>query len=185
MTTALEFIKSKFIFIQTLSPREFKRYAFIGIGCLAVLLSIILYVVYTQSSALAAQLKKCEALGQKADGIVQQLTSLQRDEEKIIQMLDQHKDFNIKVYFENFIKEQGVNPSEGWNTSTPELLTAGLDKVTLTASFKGVNTQKIVTMLQSLRAQENVYVENWRIKKDQKSKQLTFDVVIATRRHRG
>ncbi len=185
MIDAMAYVKRVVVTIRSLPNKEFRLYVFIGIACLSVLLGIIQYMIYGKSIFLSAQIKKSEASGQKIDDMVHQLSMIHQEEEKITQMLDRYKDFSINVYFENFIKEQGVVPAEGWSTTAPELLSAGFDKITLPATFKNLTTKKIVSMLQALRKQENIYVERWRIKKDMKSKQLTLDMVIATHRHRA
>ena len=167
--------------IQGLSKKELQKYTAIFLGVVFCVILGTTYYVYTKSNEYVHKMKITRTLAAKARTLIDELEKIQAKEEQILALFSQSKDFNLNSFFETFCKNQGIKPEDGWGRSTKVLANPQFDEDVLTATFKGQTTQKLVKILEELDKQKLVYLKNLQVKSE-KSKQIIFDITIATLR---
>lgn len=172
--------------IQQLSQKELQKYLIIVLAIAVTLISSIIYYTYSTSSQLAHDIKKTGRLARKSIRLMSQYEKLQEEENRLKDLLAKHKDFNVKIYFEQFCKQHGITPEPGWNTSI-DIINEKFEEVTLPATFKDQDTQKLVQILEKFDKNELIYVKSLSIrpekyKKNKAAKKISFDITLATKR---
>lgn len=164
--------------IHSLDKKQFDKYLLMFIGGLVCVATLSIYFVYTSCKTLEADIIRLQATKKKTRRLLADYASIMAEETRLQGVLDQHKNFNLKVYFEQFCKEQGFNAAPGWDVSTNSI-NAQVDEIALTATFKGLTTESLVKMLQEYDKTEIVYIKNLRIKTE-KDKKITCEIALAT-----
>ena len=177
----MEFLVKIIQQIQQLTKKEFERYLMISLVSVSLFMGGIVYFVYTKSSDMIKQIKKLETLANKSVKIMNDYQQIQQDEEQLLGMLGKQKDFNIRIYFEQFCKEQNINPASAWNTSSDQI-NEKFEEITLSASFKDQTTEKLVRILEEIDKKEIVYIKNLAIKTEKEARKIAFDITIATKK---
>jgi hypothetical protein len=165
--------------LQSLPQKQFERYVLIFLVGVSCLVGGVTYYIYSQSGQLVDRIKKLEELSNKSMQILGDNAKAQQEAQRIQELLDKDKDFNIKSYFETFYKEQGITPEPGWDTKQEEI-NERISEVSLSALFKGLSMEKLVKILSALGAKPVVYVKDIAIKSES-NKKLNFELTIATR----
>ena len=176
-----EQIQSLALHIQKLSKKDLDRYVIATVAGVGILLMAMIYYIYTTSSELVTRIEQVKSLGQKSSVLTQKYEKIQEEEIRLQALLEKYKDFNIKIYFEQFCKEQGLVPDPTWDTSV-ETVKEKFEEVTLPATFKGQTTQKLVKILEALQKNEIIYIKMLDIKTEKNSKTISFDITLATKR---
>jgi hypothetical protein len=184
MYNIAEQIQSLALHIQKLSRKDLERYIIGTVSTTAIILFAIIYYTYTTSSELVIRIDGVKNLGQKSAVLMQKYEKIQEEEIRLENLLEKYKDFNIKIYFEQFCKEQGLMPDPNWDTSV-EVVKEKFEEVTLAAAFKGQTTQKLVKILEALEKNEIIYIKMLDIKTEKNSKTISFDITLATKRMIG
>lgn len=184
MYKIIEHIQSFALHVQKLSKKDLDRYIIATVASVGLLLIGMIYYIYTTSSELVTRIEQVKALGQKSSVLMQKYGKIQEEEIRLQNLLEKYKDFNIKIYFEQFCKEQGLVPDPNWDTSV-ETVKEKFEEVTLAATFKGQTTQKLVKILEALERNEIIYIKMLDIKTEKSSKTISFDITLATKRMIG
>jgi len=181
-----EQINNLALHIQKLSRKDLDRYIIATVASVGFILLAMVYYIYTTSSELVTRIEQVKALAQKSSVLVQKYEKIQQEEIRLESLLEneKYKDFNIKIYFEQFCKEQGLVPDPNWDTSV-EVVKEKFEEVTLAAAFKGQTTQKLVKILEALEKNEIIYIKMLDIKTEKNSKTISFDITLATKRMIG
>lgn len=179
-----ENFQSLALHIQKLSKKDLDRYIIATVAGAGILILSIIYYTYTTSSELITRIEQVKALAQKASALAQKYEKIQEEEIRLQTLLEKYKDFNIKIYFEQFCKAQGLVPDPTWDTSV-ETVKEKFEEVTLPATFKGQTTQKLVKILEALEKNEIIYIKMLDIKTEKSSKTISFDITLATKRMIG
>ncbi len=170
--------------IQRLPKKDLEKYIIIILATTSVVLGGIIYYIYNTSMHLTDQIKRTSTLASKSVNILKKYEALQEEENRLQDLLAKHKDFNVKIYFEQFCKEQNITPEPGWNT-TVDTINEKFEEVTLPASFKGQTTEKLVTILEKLNKNELLYIKYLAVRAEKNTKKITFDITLATKRIKG
>ncbi len=165
-------------YLHGLEKAEFEKYLLIGLASFGLLIGTSVYLVYSTCNNLHQEITKLQNLKKKTRKLLLDFGSIDAEETRINAILEQHKSFDLKIYFELFCKEQGVAAAPGWNASTA-VINPQVDEISLTATFKSLTTENLVRMLQEFDKTEVVYLKNIRIKTD-KDKKITCEVTLAT-----
>ena len=176
-----EQINNLALHIQKLSKKDLDHYIIGAVASVGIILLAMVYYIHTTSSELVARIEQVKALAQKSSVLVQKYEKIQEEEIRLESLLEKYKDFNIKIYFEQFCKEQGLMPDPNWDTSV-EIVKEKFEEVTLAATFKGQTTQKLVKILEALEKNEIIYIKMLNIKTEKNSKTISFDITLATKR---
>ncbi len=170
-------------YISSLSAKDSFK---IIIGAVSVVTIIALgtaYFVYARGKKHVTSIRELHTLIKKSSGILAQSKSIGQEEDRIEELLQKNRDFNIKSYFEQFCRSHGVTPEPNWETTTNPI--EGNDKfeeVVLPATFGGQTTEKLVTLLDDLDKEEIVYLKELAIRKEPST--IAFDLTIATKKMR-
>jgi hypothetical protein len=172
-------------YIQNLNKKDFEKYLSLILLGITLLGFITVYQIYNKSSRLITQIKNTEKLAQKSISTVLEYDKLQQKETQLQELLKQNREFDIRVFFEQFSKEQNMIPEPNW---TPiELPVEGnenFDEVVLTAAFKKQTTEKLVNMLDALEKKEkNIYIKELVIRNNL-DKTIDFEISLATMRYK-
>ncbi|MBX9831324.1 hypothetical protein K2X40_05175 [Candidatus Babeliales bacterium] len=174
----MEFFTHFTNFIGHLAPKQLKKYL-LGVLLIVGLLTVSLkYFIYTKSHELVTRIKRLEKLDGKISDMQDKYEMLLGEEERIQGLLNKHKDFNIKSYFETFYKEQHITPEAGWDADARSI-NEKFDEIALSATFKDQTTEKLVKILEEIEKKEILSVKSLNVKTD-KDKKISFDIVIAT-----
>lgn len=165
-------------YLHSLEKAVFEKYLLIGLACFGLLISTSVYFIYNTCGNLQAEITKLQNMKKKTRKLLFDYGSIDAEETRIKSVLEQHKNFDLKIYFELFCKEQGLAAAPGWNASTTPI-NEQVDEIALTATFKGLTTENLVHMLQEFDKTEIVYLKNIRIKTD-KEKKITCEISLAT-----
>jgi hypothetical protein len=166
-------------YIQKLNKKDFEKKVYMCLGVVVFIVVGMTYYIYSKSTELAGQIKRLEGFANKTVRIREEYNDMQEKEEQLEELLNENKNFNIKVYFEQFCKDISMTPEPGWNTSI-ESINEKFDEIILPATFKGQSTEKLVTILEEIDKKEIVYIKDVSIRTE-KDKKLLFDVTIATK----
>lgn len=171
-------------YLQGLTKKESERLLVIVLATTALVMGGIIYFIYQTSDSLVASIKRLEKLANKATIVLHDYEKIQSEENRVISMLERQKDFNIKIYFEQFCKEQNITPATEWDTYT-ESINPKFDEIRLSASFKDQTTQKLVKILEELDKREIIYIKNLSMKTEKEKQRIAFDITIATKKSKG
>ena len=167
--------------LQQLSKKELEKYIIITLSATITVFGAIIYYSYNTSSEIAKQIKRTNLLANKSFKLLQQYDKLQSEENRLQTLLGKHKNFNIKIYFEQFCKKHSITPEPGWNT-TVDIINERFEEITLPATFKGQTTEKLVNILEKLDKKELIYIKSLGIRPDKEAKKISFDITLATKR---
>ncbi len=173
-------IKNFAVYVQKLSKKDFEKYLTLFLISTALIAGITTYYIYSKDSAKVAQLKRLEQLTEKTSRIIADHERMQKEEERLQQLLEQNKDFNMKTFFEQFCGQQNITPEPGWDTRTLPV-SEKFDEVELSATIKGQTTQNMVKFLDALDKKEIVYIKEL-VVKNEGEKKINFDITLATRK---
>jgi hypothetical protein len=164
--------------INNLTPKTFQRYLLLFLATVVILtLGIILYI----NQASIEEIKKTrriEDMAKKASTLLTNFEKIKAEETRINEMLAKNTDFNIKSYFEQFCKEQGLTPEPNWDTKITDI-SDKFSEVQLQATFKGQTTDKVVKLLEVLDKQSIIYTKEVNLK-NEFNKKISVELTLAT-----
>ena len=174
-----EHIKKASLFLQVLTKKQFFYYVLFFLITVFICAIATQYLFFSYSHDLMYQIKKIETLSNKAQKILAEQERLFAEKKKLQELFLKDKTFtDIKVYFEQFYKEQGLVPVKGWDTTQREMSPQHTE-VLLNATFKGLSMQKVVGILDAFQKKEVVYVKGLTIRSEA-NKQIAVDILLAT-----
>jgi len=166
-------------YVQNLTKKQLERYIIAALIFAAVAAGFVTYHIYSKSTELLFQIKKIEDLSNKAVKVISDHEKLQQEAQRLQEVLDLNKDFNIKSYFESFCKEQNLSPDPGWDTRIDDV-NDRFDEISLSATLRGITTETLVKVLELLDKKEIVYIKELSLK-NEANKRIIVDIVIATK----
>ena len=142
------------------------------------------YYTHAKIKNLIQEAKKIERLMVKTQKILQDNDRMKTKEAGLEKLLEDNKDFDIRKYFEQFIKEQSITPLANWDTETlPISGSDKFDEVSLNAVFKGQTTQKLIDIIKAIDKKQIVYIKALSII-NEANKKITFEITMATKKHK-
>ncbi|MFH1254327.1 MAG: hypothetical protein V1646_02740 [bacterium] len=175
----MEIILNFINYLQSLTKKQVQQYFLVFLLGMGGVVSGLIYFVHSKSVELLFEIKRLESLANKATSILEENQKMEIEEQRIQAMLDADRNFNIKSYFEGFCQTQGL-PSQGWGDARTEELNDKFDEVSLTASFKGQTTEKLVRILEDFYKKEIIYIKSLNVKQEP-DKKISFNITIATK----
>jgi hypothetical protein len=179
----MEFLQKTISAIQALDQTMLKRYLLAFLGCICVLSCFIIYYVFNQKHALLGEIKALHTLASKSVHLIEDNKKMSKEEMRLKDLLDRNKDFTIKGFFEQFCRDQGLNPEAGWDARSDEI-NEKFDEVWLPATFKNQTTEKLVGALEALDEKEIVYIKDLVVQQESAGK-ISFTLTIATKRYKA
>lgn len=170
-------------YIQQLPKKDFEKYLLSILVSIALLLSMIMYAIHQKSTTSAQQIKKLGDLANKSYQLLDDYDAIKQEEDRITTLLDQNKQFDIKIYFEQLCKEQAITP-HSWDikigTIHPQF-----DEIVLSATLRNQTMEKLVEILQLLDEKEIIHVKSLAIKPEQPpARAIAVNLSIATIKHK-
>lgn len=178
----MEILNKTTAFIQNLNQALFQKYLIAVLASFGLLSLTVTYYTYSTSTELVDQIKRIGTLSSKSAEIIEQEALLAQEQKRLLEIFDKEKDFNIKIYFEQFCKEQMITPELGWGDSIVEI-NDKISEIVLRATFKGQNTEKLARVLDALSKKEIIYVKEVTVRHEPPNR-ITFDLKIATIRYK-
>lgn len=180
----IEFIQRIIGSLQFSSPQEFNKYLGLFLG--GVLLTGIgsTYYIYARSSALAERIKTIQELSKRSSIIMNKFDHLQEEEDKLSAVLEQHKDFAIRTFFEQFCKQNNLTPEPSWGDSveTNQLpLYPDFEEEIIRPVFKNQTTQTMLQLFQALEKEPMATVKDVTLTVEGTT--LTAHLTIAGKKH--
>ncbi len=180
----MKYIDDAIEYITLLSEKDFKRQLGIILGIASLSAFGLVYYIYSKSASYQAGYKQLISQVQKTKQIMQENAVLQREEDRIQDMLEKNRDFSLKSYFEQFYREHKITPEPNWDTTiNPIEGNEAFEEVILPATFRNETTKKLVRILDDLDKKEIVYLKELVIKKEEE-KTITFEITLATKKMR-
>lgn len=164
--------------IQELSTKNFQRYLLLFLGGIATLIIAMIFYINNASLETIKQIKQLENLANKSVKVLSTYQKLQQDESNISEILEKDKEFSIRAYFEQFYKDQGVNP-ENWDTKTLEIGSDKFIEIELPVNFKGLTTDQVVKMLETLDKKKILKIKEVNLKSEGNRK-ISLELTLAT-----
>lgn len=164
--------------IHDLDEALFNRSLMIGLAAFALLVLGSVYYVYNSCRLIEKEIAQLQGSKRKTYNLLLDYASIDGEETRVRKVLDEHKNFNLKIYFEQFCKENGFSAVPNWDTTTTAE-NAQVDEIALTATFKELTMENLVRMLLAFDKTEIIYIKNLRIKSE-KERKITCDVTLAT-----
>ncbi len=170
--------------IASLKKNDLEKYVLIYIGGLLVIIGGILYYTYSTASQLRFELKKIEKQANEAADVIISIKKIEIEEKRLLALLERNKNFNIKSFFEQFCRENGLSLPPNWTTNTVTFPNNDkIDEITLSALFQKQTTNKLTEILNKLEKKEIVYIKDLEITKNKKY--IDFKLTIATKRYKN
>ena len=173
-----DFFIEKLYFIHSLNKQMYDRYLLITLASIGFFIGSSVYFIYNKCSTLHTEITKLQNSKKKARKLLIDFTDIDAEEIRLRTVLDQHKNFNLKIYFEQFCKEYSFSAVPNWDTTTTAI-NDQVDEIALSATFKAITTEGLVRMLQGFDKTEIVYIKNLHIKGD-KDRKITCEITLAT-----
>lgn len=174
----MKILKDLSTHIQALSPKQLHNYLIIFVSGIIIAVIGVAYTTYSKSDALVKRIKKLEGLANRSASVIIEHKRLMAEQDRLQELFTQDQKFDIKIFFEEFCKEQSVSPLKGWNTASKDV-TPNVSEITLSASFKGLAMEKLVRILDALEKKEIIYVKDLSIR-NEGNKQISCDIKLAT-----
>ena len=175
----MEIILSFINYLQSLTKKQIQQYFLVFFIVMGGGVSGLIYFVHSKSVGLLQEIKRLESLANKATNVLEENQKMELEEQRVQALLDADRAFNIKSYFEGFCQAHGL-PSQGWGETRNEELNDKFDEISLTASFKGQTTEKLVSILADFYKKEIIYIKSLNVKQEP-DKKISFSVTIATK----
>ena len=175
--------KKVITYLQAMDPKQYKRSMLLFFACTVGLVSIVSYYIQQKKNELITHTKQLHKLAEKSITIIQNHHKMAKEEQRLKELLDKNKDFTMKGFFEQFCKEQNLIPEAGWDART-EPLNERFDEIILPATFKNLNTERLVKILEELDKKELVLIKVMDIRSEE-NKQLTVNIMLATKRYKA
>ena len=170
--------------LTRLDRRKFHLYLGSILLAIAGLSGGIVYWLYSSRAQQIISLTQLQEISSKVDVAIRNHEKISAEEERIQALLEEHKGFSIKTYFEQFCREHSVTPESGWDTESRSIEgNDTFDEIILPAQFKNQTTQGLVSLLSSLNNNEIVYIKELEIKNDG-NQTMSFDLTIATKKRK-
>jgi len=180
----MEFFDSLATYIVQLDRKKFNTYAAALLGGIFLAGCGSVYFFYNKRTTLLAQLDALYKQAEQNNKIVHSFEKVKKEEERIQTLLENNKGFSVKSFFEQFCSEHKVTPEPGWDTEVRGIEgNEQFDEVVLPATFKKQSTKELVTLLNSLEANEIVYIKELDIKKEENNT-ISFNLTIATKKQK-
>ncbi len=165
-------------FLQELSKKEFERYLIIFLALILVLALGIVYYISSRSATYVEQIISLQRLSDKTAYVLAENDQLLQEQQRIQSLFEQEKDFDIKVYFEQFCKQQSITAEAGWNATSSDIGDKFTETV-LQVTFKGQSMQKIIEIIDALDKKETTYLKEVTIRSEPNQK-ITTELRIGT-----
>lgn len=176
--TIKTFLVAKLRFIHELKDQEYTRYLLVTLASIGLLIGGCMYFIYSTCSNLDTEIVKLQNSKKKTRKMLLDFATIDAEETRLRAVLEQHKKFNLTVYFEEFCKNSGFSATPGWST-TATVINPQVDEIALTATFKSQTTESLVRMLQIFDKTEIIYIKNLHIKSEP-GKKITCEITLAT-----
>ncbi len=179
----MEFLGNAAEYILSLDSRQFMQHIGVFLGFCLLSGGGAVYYIYTLRSGYIEELKQLHVTTVKSRKIISDYEIVQNEEERVRGLLDDNKTFNMKSYFEQFCKQNNINPEFGWDTDSRSIEgNDAFDEIILQAQFNNQTTEKLVSVLNNLDKNEIVYTKELEILREEKT--ISFTLTIATRKHK-
>ena len=173
--------------IQSLNKKDFEKYLIIFLIFISLLIGGITYFIYSKSVDLVSHIKKNEKELAHIARIINDNKKIEAQEEHLKKLAEENKNFNIKVFFEEFCKKQNIKPEPGWFENYKSNNIEGNEKFQedlITATFKSFTMQNLVTILDSLKKEEIIFVKELVIRSEE-NKKISFDITLGAMKEKG
>jgi|688.fasta_scaffold512777_2 hypothetical protein len=179
----MEALNKIIAYIETLDRRHFRLHVLGFMVGIVTISAGLLYTIQSKKEALIQRLQVLNNLAIKANEIIATNTSITKDEQRLKELLMQKRGFSIQAFFEQFCREQNVNPEAGWATKQ-ERVSDIFDEIVLTAQFKNLTSDKLVKLLDALNKEEIVYLKDLQIKSTP-NKKISVSMTMATKSYKS
>jgi hypothetical protein len=177
------FIEQAVLRIHSLAYKDFEKYLLATIASLGILAGAFTYFIYARSCTLHEEISRLQNMKKKTRKILLDFAAISEEERRLQAVLEENKNFHMKIYFETFCKENNITAVPGWDTVTTQI-NAQVDEISLTAGFKDMTTETLVKLLQEFDKKEIIYIKNVRIKSE-KDKKVFCEITLATVRNKS
>jgi hypothetical protein len=166
----------------TLSSSEFKKQILIIIAATAFAAGCSIWYVATRSSDLVSEILALYKVSNETDGLVVHYEKMKTEEERINKILADHKDFNIKTFFEKLSHDQQLSVEGSWEAETmPIPGSDAFEETRLPIMIKGQSIDKIVKLLNALEKEPMIDIKEVIMRHEGGA--LTLSLVLATKKH--
>ncbi len=171
-------------FILSLDEKTFKKYSYIIIAIILVLVGLILYRHYSKIGKLKKELQTINRSREEAQIILTKDVQVKKQKKIVDEILEKGKNFKIVQYFDsttnalrlsNNVKDKKVSVNELENLRTKEY-----SEVKLDATLTAIDTKQLVELLNEFEKNERIYTKNLEIIKSNKVPALDVNITIAT-----
>lgn len=169
--------------IQNLEHKEFKKCLIIFLCSATSFFGIMTYYIYQKKADIITHTKQMQIQAEKARKIIADNRRMAKEELRLKEMLERNKEFTMRVFFEQFCREQNIVAEPGWDARSEEI-NEKFDEETLSATFKGITTEKLVFLLEALDKNELVYAKELLIRSEGEKK-IGFEIKLATKKYKS
>lgn len=180
----MNFIDKSKNFILSLDEKSFKRYIYVLISIVLVLVGLIFYRHYSKIGRLRKELQTINRSREEAQVILTKDVQVKKQKKIVDEILEKGKNFKILQYFDsitdllrlsNNVKDKKVSVNELENLRTKEY-----SEVKLDASLTGIDMKQLVELLNEFEKNERIYTKNLEIIKSSRVPALDVNITIAT-----
>lgn len=179
----MELFNKAATYVQDLDTKLFQKYLLFGLLSVATIVGIMVYYIHGKNEELITRITQLRTLTQKSFRIIEDNKKIVKEEQRLQEILDQNKDFTIKGFFEQFCREQGIVPEQGWDTRS-EQVSEKFEEIILPATFRNLTSQNLVTILDALEKKEIVYIKELTIRNESSGK-IAIDILLATKKYKA
>ncbi len=164
--------------IQNMTKSEYEKSLAIFLGAVLIASLGIIYYIWTTSSAQVEEIIGLQRLSDKAALVLAEHEQLIKEQDRLQALFEKEKDFNIKVFFEQFYKQLSIMPEPGWKGDSNDIGEKFTETI-LQASFKNLSMQQVTQIIDTLDKKETIYFKEVTIRSEP-NKQVTLELKLGT-----
>jgi hypothetical protein len=165
--------------INTLDRQMFLKIAGAVLGCFLIICGLLIYRYYHVTGTMRRKMVMINKQRTEAQKVLESFAQVNQQRTAVNTLLAQEKDFKIASAFETIINQLGLG-NASITPPTSQQLENGYVEIVLTAQLQGINTYKLVQLLDVLEHNKRMYIKELNIDKQTGSNALNITITIAT-----
>lgn len=166
--------------LMNFEKKEFYKYTSIYFGVMLTLIFGIIYYYFSTVHTLKMQLKKINRNREDVRVLLQKHKFIEKQKEKINEILSEEKNFKIKNFFDGLLEQHGLKGLLRRESEvSEEVLYKKYTEIKLVAHLNQINTEQMCQLLDSIEQKARVYIKELIITKT-RGASLDVSLTIAT-----
>lgn len=172
-------------YIARFDKKKLDLFIIVTISLLSLIAAGGFYFINLTRNKVLTRIEELQKIALENKELLIKYEAVSEEEQRIQNLLQENKNFNIKSFFEQFCRQHTLNPEPNWETETYQINdNETFEEIRLSAFFPNQTTEKLVSVLSVLDKNPLVYLKNVEITQ-QKQNTISFALTLATTKHKS